>query len=202
MASLKGSKTEVNVMTAFAGESQARNRYTFFSKAAVSEGYVRIGKIFKETGKQECQHAKALFKLLEGGDVTINAAFPAGKIADTVENLKAAAAGEHFENQTMYPDFAKTADEEGFKQIANMMRSIAMAETFHESRYLKMASQLDKGNHFKKGSVYVWRCLNCGYIHVGTEAPTACPACFHPKSYFAAMGTKEEFLAKYDMKLA
>ena len=184
MKRFKGTKTEKNILTAFAGESQARNRYTYFASKAKKEGYIQISDIFTETANQEKEHAKRLFKFLEGGEVEINAAFPAGVIGDTIDNLKSAAAGENYEHTTMYPGFAKIADEEGFSEIANVMRAIAVAEKHHEKRYLALAKNIEEGKVFKKDEPVVWRCKNCGYIHVGTEAPEKCPACAHPKAYF------------------
>lgn len=184
MASLKGSKTERNLLTAFAGESQARNRYTFFVGKARKEGFVQIADIFEETANQEREHAKRLFKFLEGGDVEIQAAFPAGVIGSTAENLKAAAGGEHYEWETMYPEFAQTAREEGFDDIAKVFESIAVAEKQHEKRYLDLLANVEAGTVFKKDGKVVWRCRNCGYLHEGTEAPDTCPACAHPQAHF------------------
>jgi len=184
MASLKGSKTERNLLTAFAGESQARNRYTFFVSKARKEGFVQIADIFEETANQEREHAKRLFKFLEGGDVEIQAAFPAGVIGSTAENLKAAAGGEHYEWETMYPEFAETAREEGFDDIAKVFESIAVAEKQHEKRYLDLLANVEAGTVFKKPKKVVWRCRNCGYLHEGTEAPDTCPACAHPQAHF------------------
>ena len=184
MKSLKSTKTEKNILTAFAGESQARNRYTYFASKAKKEGYVQISDIFTETADQEKEHAKRLFKFLEGGEVEINAAFPAGVIGDTIDNLKASAAGENYEHTIMYPEFAKIAEEEGFSEVAAVMRAIAVAEKQHEKRYLALAKNIEEGKVFKKDEPVVWRCKNCGYIHVGTEAPEKCPACAHPKAYF------------------
>ncbi len=184
MKSLKGTKTEKNILTAFAGESQARNRYTYFASKAKKEGFVQISDIFTETADQEKEHAERLFKFLEGGEVEINAAFPAGVIGDTIDNLKAAVAGENYEHSTMYPEFAKIADEEGFSELAAVMRAIAVAEKQHEKRYLELAKNIEDGKVFKKDEPVVWRCRNCGYIHVGTEPPEKCPACAHPKAYF------------------
>jgi rubrerythrin len=188
MASLKGTKTEKNLLTAFAGESQARNRYTYYSSAAKKEGYVQISLIFTETAEQEKEHAKRLFKFLEGGDLVIEAAFPAGLIGTTSENLKAAAGGEDHEWQEMYPEFAKTAREEGFSAIAAVFEAIAVAEKQHAKRYYKLKENLDSGKVFKKDTASVWRCLNCGYIYEGAAAPQACPACAHPQSYFELLG--------------
>ncbi len=181
---LKGSKTERNILTAFAGESQARNRYSYFVGVARSEGYVQIADIFEETANQEKEHAKRLFKLLEGGEVEIQAAFPAGVIGTTLENLKAAAAGEHYEWTEMYPGFAKVAEEEGLPQIATILKAIAVAEKQHEKRYLELAANIENERVFKRPEVVVWRCRNCGYLHEGPEAPQICPACAHPQAHF------------------
>src|SRR3989339_783582 len=180
MAGLKGSKTEQNLLKAFAGESQARNRYTYFASQAKKEGYVQISMIFEETANQEKEHAKRFFKFLEGGDLEITASYPAGKIGTTLENLKAAAAGEHYEHTELYPGFANVADEEGFPEVAKAYRAISVAEKQHEKRYNDLASNVENGTVFKKESPIVWRCLNCGYLHEGTEAPQACSACIHP----------------------
>ena len=185
MSSLVGSQTEKNLLTAFAGESQARNRYTYFSSQAMKEGYRQISEIFTETANQEKEHAKRLFKLLEGGEVEITASFPAGMVGATVENLKAAAGGENYEWQQMYPGFAKVAAQEGFEDIARVFKSIAIAEKFHEQRYLALASNIEKGIVFRRPGPVVWRCMNCGYIHEGEEAPHECPACAHPQAHFA-----------------
>ena len=181
---LKGTKTEKNILAAFAGESQARNRYTFFASKAKKEGYVQISKIFEETAEQEKEHAKRLFKFLEGGEVEITASFPAGVIGDTKDNLKEAAEGEDHEWQVMYPEFAKTAEEEGFAEIAAVMRSIAVAEKEHSKRYKSLRKNILEGSVFKKANPVIWRCLNCGYLHEGTEAPEKCPACAHAQAYF------------------
>jgi len=181
---LKGTKTEKNLLTAFIGESQARNKYTYFASQARKEGYEQIAAIFTETADNEKEHAKRLFKFLEGGDVEINAAFPAGVIGTTADNLKAAADGEHYENITMYPEFAKTAEEEGFPVIAGVFRSIAVAERQHEKRYLALLENVEKNRVFKKDKVVKWRCRNCGYVYEGTEPPEKCPACAHPRAYF------------------
>jgi rubrerythrin len=188
MAGLKGSKTERNLLTAFAGESQARNRYTYFASKARKEGYIQMAQIFEETANQEKEHAKRLFKFLEGGEVEISAAFPAGVIGDTRQNLKAAAAGEHYEWTEMYPGFAKIAKDEGFEDIAEVFQAIVVAERQHEKRYLDLAGNLDKGLVFKRPKKVVWRCINCGYLHEGEEAPEACPACAHPRAYFEILG--------------
>jgi len=185
---LKGTKTERNILTAFAGESQARNRYSYFTSQARKEGYVQISMIFEETANQEKEHAKRLFKLLEGGEVQIAAAFPAGVIASTLANLKAAAAGEHHEHTQMYPEFAGVAREEGFTEIADIFTAIAVAEKQHERRYLALAANIEQGRVFKREQKVVWRCLNCGYVHEGTEALEACPACAHPAAYFELLG--------------
>lgn len=184
MKSLKGTKTEKNLLTAFAGESQARNRYTYFASKAKKEGYEQISGIFAETADNEKEHAERLFKFLEGGEAEVAAAFPAGIIGKTVDNLKAAAAGENYEHTTMYPEFAKVAEEEGFDEIASVFRSIAVAEKQHEKRYLALAENIEKDRVFKHDEVIKWRCRNCGYIHEGTEPPDKCPACAHAKAYF------------------
>ncbi len=185
MKSLKGTRTEVNILTAFAGESQARNRYTYFASAAKNEGYFEVYQIFTETAEQEKEHAKRLFKFLEGGEVQITAGFPAGVIADTCKNLVDAAAGENHEHVHMYPDFAKIADEEGFPEVAATMRAIAKAEAFHEKRYLWLEKKIQNKNMFHSPAPVSWRCLNCGYIHENTtDAPAKCPACAHPQAYF------------------
>ncbi|MBN1322584.1 MAG: rubrerythrin family protein [Methanotrichaceae archaeon] len=188
MKSLKGTQTEKNLLTAFAGESQARNRYHFYASQAKKEGYEQISAIFAETAENEKEHAKRLFKFLEGGDVEISAAFPAGVIASTKENLKAAAAGENHEYTEMYPEFADTADQEGFGEIASAMRSIASAEKQHEKRYLALLRNIEAGEVFKRGEVVRWKCRNCGYVHEGYEAPEECPACAHPRDYFELLG--------------
>jgi rubrerythrin len=186
MKSLKGTRTEKNILTAFAGESQARNRYTFFASKAKNEGLVQIADIFIETAEQEKEHAKRLFKFLEGGEVTITAAFPAGIIGVTEANLIASAAGERYEYTEMYPSFAKIADEEGLREIAAVMRAIAGAEAFHEKRYLALANNIKEGRVFTREHSVSWRCRNCGYIHEGPNAPEVCPACAHPKAHFEA----------------
>ncbi|HPA44768.1 MAG TPA: rubrerythrin family protein [bacterium] len=188
MMALKGTRTEKNILTAFAGESQARNRYTYFVGVARNEGYVQIADIFEETANQEKEHAKRLFKLLEGGEVEIQAAFPAGVIGTTTENLKAGAAGEHYEWTDMYPEFAKVAEEEGFPQIAAIFKAIAIAEKQHEKRYLELAANIENGRVFKRPQVVVWRCRNCGYLHEGLESPKVCPACAHPQAHFELLG--------------
>jgi len=188
MANLKGTQTEKNILTAFAGESQARNRYTYFTSKAKKEGYVQIAAIFEETANQEKEHAKRLFKLLEGGEVEITGAFPAGVIDTTLENLKGAAAGENYEHTIMYPGFAKVAREEGFDSIALIFEAIAVAEKQHEKRYNDLAANIETGKVFKKDENVVWRCRNCGYLHEGTEAIDVCPACAHPKAHFELLG--------------
>jgi len=180
-------KTIKNLAKAFIGESQARNRYTFYAKIAKKEGYEQIAAIFEETANQEKEHAKRLFKFLEGGEVEIQASFPAGVIGTTLENLKAAAAGENYEHTTMYPEFAKVAREEGFDKIAAVMEAIAVAEKQHEKRYLALAKNIEEGKVFKKDKEIIWRCRNCGYLHIGKEAPEECPACAHPKAYFEVL---------------
>jgi rubrerythrin len=184
MASLKGSRTERDLLTAFAGESQARNRYTYFASQARKEGFVQIADVFAETADQEREHAKRFFKFLKGGDVEIQAAFPAGVIGSTAQNLKEAAGGEHYEWGTMYPQFAAIAREEGFGAIAKVFEAVAVAEKQHEKRYLGLLANVEAGTIFKKQKKVVWRCRNCGYLHEGTEAPTACPACAHPQAHF------------------
>jgi len=188
MPELKGTATEKNLLTAFAGESQARNRYTFFASQAKKDGYEQIAAVFEETANQEKEHAKRLFKLLEGGEVEISAAFPAGVIGDTLQNLKQAAAGENYEHTIMYPGFAQTARDEGFPGIASMLESIAVAEKNHERRYAAFAANIEAGRVFKRDQPVIWRCRNCGYVEEGTEAPTVCPACAHPQAHFEILG--------------
>ncbi len=188
MPSLKGSQTEKNLLTAFAGESQARNRYTYAAGQARKDGFVQISDIFQETADQEKEHAKRLFKFLEGGDVEIQAAFPAGVIGSTAENLEAAGGGEHYEWTEMYPGFAKAAREEGFDAVAAVFEAIAVAEKQHEKRYLDLLTNVNNGTVFKKDTAVVWRCRNCGYLHNGNEAPEACSACAHPKAHFELLG--------------
>jgi len=183
--SLKGTKTEKNIMTAFIGESQARNKYTYWAGTARKEGYVQIADLFEETANQEKEHAKRLFKFLEGGVAEITATFPAGVIADTAANLAEAIAGETEEFEHMYPEFAEIADEEGFPAVAAAMRSIAIAEQHHGERYTTMLTTLKDGTIFSKPEEITWECLNCGYIHYGKDAPGACPACVHPQAHFA-----------------
>ncbi len=189
MKSVKGTQTEKNLLTSFAGESQARNRYTFFASAAKKEGYEQISAIFTETAEQEKEHAKRMFKYLEGGVVEITASFPAGVIGKTLDNLKAAAAGENEEWTEAYPHFAEVADAEGFPEIAEMYRRIAIAEKGHEERYRAFIKNIEDGTVFVKEEETVWQCRNCGYIHVGKEAPESCPACNHPQAYFEVKKT-------------
>jgi rubrerythrin len=181
---LKGSQTEKNLLAAFAGESQARNRYTYFASQAKKEGYEQIRAIFEETANQEKEHAKREFKFLEGGEVEVTGSFPAGVIGNTFENLKAAAAGEHYETTEMYPEFAKAAEKEGFDEIAQVFNKIAVAEKRHEDRYVALAKNITNGSVFKREKPARWVCRNCGYVHEGTEAPEQCPACAHPQAYF------------------
>ena len=184
MKSIKGSKTEQNLLKAFAGESQARMRYDYFAKQAKKEGLVQISEIFAETAYNESAHAKTFFKFLEGGDIEITATYPAGKIATTIENLKASAEGENEEWTELYPEFAKIAEEEGFKEVATAFKMIAKAEKAHDERFSKLYNNLQDGNVFEKDGKSVWKCLKCGYLHEGTKAPEKCPACKHPKGYF------------------
>ena len=188
MGKLKGTRTEKNLLTAFSGESQARNRYSYFASQAKKDGYEQISFIFEETANQEKEHAKRLFKFLEGGEVEIGASFPAGVIGSTLENLKASAAGEKYEHSEMYPEFAKIADEESFKDIAAVFRNIAVAEKQHERRYNALSANIEAGRVFKRDKEVVWRCRNCGYIHRGKEAPEECPACAHPQAHFELLG--------------
>jgi rubrerythrin len=181
---LKGSRTEKNLLAAFAGESQARNRYTFYASAAKKEGYEQIAALFLETADNEKEHAKRFFKFLEGGMVEFTAAFPAGPIGTTAENLKAAAEGEHEEWSKLYPDGARVADEEGFRVVAAAFRSIAQVEIRHEKRYRKLLENVEKERVFRKDASASWKCRNCGYHHEGTEPPDQCPACLHTKSFF------------------
>ena len=185
MADLKGTQTQLNLLKAFAGESQARNRYTYYASKAKKEGYVQIQSIFEETANHEKEHAKRLFKFLNSGEeLEISAAFPAGTIGTTVDNLKASAAGEKYEHTSMYPEFADTARQEGFANIAQVFESIANAELYHEQRYLALIENIEKNQVFKKGEKVTWRCRNCGYTHEDNEAPEVCPACAHGKAYF------------------
>jgi rubrerythrin len=182
--SIKGTKTEQNLLKAFAGESQARNRYTYFAKVAKKEGLEQISALFEETAMNEMEHAKSFFKFLEGGMVEITACYPAGVIGTTLENLKAAADGENEEWTELYPEFAKVAEEEGFKNIAMAFKMIAKVEKAHEDRYRKLYDNLEAGKVFKKDGKVIWKCRNCGFLHEGTVAPNQCPACQHPQSYF------------------
>ncbi len=184
MKSLKGTKTEQNLLKSFAGESQARMRYDYFSKQAKKDGLEQISALFAETALNEKEHAKRFFKFLEGGVVEITAAYPAGVIGTTLENLKAAADGEKEEWTDLYPAFAKTAEEEGFPEIATAYKLIGQVEKAHEERYRKLYVNLDSGKVFEKDGVVVWKCTNCGYLHEGNKAPELCPACLHPQSYF------------------
>jgi rubrerythrin len=188
MGNLNGTQTEKNILTAFAGESQARNRYTYFASQAKKDGYVQISEIFTETANQEKEHAKRLFKLLEGGEVEVAAAFPAGVIGTTIDNLKESAAGENYEYTDMYPGFAKTAVEEGFAEIAEIFTAIAVAEKQHEKRYLALAANIANNTVFKKDQSVVWQCRNCGYLHEGNSAPEECPACAHAQAHFELLG--------------
>lgn len=188
MKSIKGTETEKNLLTAFAGESQARNRYSYFASQAKKEGYEQIAAIFLDTADNEKEHAKVLFKLLEGGEATVSASFPAGVIASTLANLVEAANGERHEYTQMYPSFAEVARKEGFPEIAETFLSIARAEMGHETRYLTLKKNIDDGAVFKRGSKVVWRCRNCGYMHEGSEAPKECPACKHETAYFEVFG--------------
>ena len=188
MSSLQGTQTEKNILTAFAGESQARNRYTYFASKAKKDGYVQMSHIFEETANQEKEHAKRLFKFLEGGEAEVTASFPAGVIGTTLENLLESAAGENYEHTIMYPDFAKTAMEEGFDEIAKAFLAIAVAEKQHEKRYRALAANIETGRVFKRQGKETWRCRNCGYLHDGEEAPEICPACEHKKPHFELLG--------------
>lgn len=188
MKKLTGTQTEKNLLASFAGESQARNRYTYFASQARKEGYVQIADIFEETANQEKEHAKRFFKFLEGGEAEVRASFPAGVIGTTLENLKEAAAGENHEHTTMYPGFAQVAREEGFEAIARVWEAVSVAEKQHEKRYRDLAANIEAGRVFARDTEMVWRCRNCGYLHVGTEAPAACAACAHPRDYFELLG--------------
>jgi rubrerythrin len=184
MPGIKGTETEKNLLKAFAGESQARNRYSYFAGVARKEGYRQIEALFIETAENEREHAKRFFKFLEGGDLEITAAYPAGKMGTTLENLKAAAAGENEEWTKLYPGFAEVAKKEGFSEVAAAFTMISKVEKEHEARYLKLAQNIDKGTVFKKEGPVRWKCRNCGYVHEGPEAPGKCPACLHPQEYF------------------
>ena len=187
MKGLKGTRTEKNLLAAFAGESQARNRYDYYAGKARKEGLVQIADIFAETANQEKEHAKRFFSFLEGGDVEIQAAYPAGVIGTTAENLEAAAAGEHHEWTSLYPGFAEIAREEGFPEIAAVLEAICVAEKQHEKRYQELLANLNAGKVFKKDGRVTWRCRNCGYLHEAEDAPKACPACAHPQAHFEVL---------------
>ena len=186
--SIKGTQTEKNLLIAFAGESQARNRYSFFASKAKKEGLMQISDIFLETANQEKEHAERFFKYLEGGDLEISATFPAGTIGTTFDNLLVAAQGEEYEWSVLYPAFAQTAREEGFNEIAQTFKSIIIAEKQHDKRYKALAENIKAGRVFKRNGTVTWRCRNCGYLHEATEAPDICPACKHPQSYFELLG--------------
>jgi rubrerythrin len=188
MANLNGSQTEKNLITSFAGEAQARNRYTYFASKARKDGLVQIAQIFEETANQEKEHAKRFFEQLQGGEVMVETSFPAGVIGSTAENLQAAAAGENCEWSELYPGFAKTAREEGFENAAKIWEAVSIAEKQHEKRYLDLLSNVNLGKVFKKDKPVAWRCINCGYVHEGLEAPLSCPACAHPQAYFELLG--------------
>lgn len=188
MAEMKGSRTESNLLKSFAGESQARNRYTYFASQARKEGLIQIAQIFEETANQEKEHAKRFFSFLKGGDLEITATFPAGKVGSTMENLEAAAMGEEHEWQDMYPEFAKIAREEGFEAIAKVFDAVSIAEKQHGKRFRDLYENLKAGKVFKRNGKSVWRCINCGYLHEGDEAPIVCPACAHKQEYFELLG--------------
>ncbi len=185
---LKDSKTARNLMAAFAGEAQARNRYTYFASRAKKEGFVQISDIFTETANQEKEHAKRMFKFMTGGEMEVKASYPFGTIGSTLENLRAGAAGERYEWTELYPSFARTAREEGFEDIARMFEAIVVAERQHEKRYLDLAKNIEEGRVFRRDGKVVWRCRNCGYLHEGPEAPDKCPACLHPQAHFELLG--------------
>jgi len=185
--SIKGTKTEKNLLASFAGESQARNRYTFFASAAQKEGYEQISRLFLETAENEKEHAKVFFKYLEGGDVEITASYPAGVIGDTKSNLEAAAAGENMEWTVLYSEAARIAKEEGFPEVARSFEQVSKVEMFHEKRYRKLAANIANGEVFKKKAPVKWHCINCGYVHEGNEAPKECPTCKHPQSYYEVL---------------
>ena len=188
MTTLIGTETEKNLLKSFAGESQARNRYTYFASQARKEGYVQIADIFEETANHEKEHAKRFFKFLEGGDLEITAAFPAGVIGDTLSNLKAAADGENEEHTILYPGFAAVAREEGFNQIADVWDAVCVSEKQHEKRYRDLVANMENSTVFQKSQAVVWRCRNCGYLYEGTQAPDVCPACDHPQAHFELLG--------------
>jgi len=187
-ASVKGTATEQNLLKSFSGESQARNRYTYFASAARKEGYVQIADIFEETANQEKEHAKRFFSFLEGGNLEITASFPAGIVGTTGENLLAAATGELEEHSDLYPTFAAVAQREGFPVIAALWTAVSVAERQHEKRYRDLLANIEANRVFKRDSEVVWRCRNCGYLHTGTEAPESCAACAHPKAHFELLG--------------
>ncbi len=188
MKSLRETETEKNLLTAFAGESQARNRYTYFAGQARKDGFVQIASIFEETADQEKEHAKRFFKFLEGGDAEVMAAFPAGRIGTTAENLLAAAAGERHEHTDLYPGFARVARDEGFEAIARAFDAVSVAERQHEKRYRALAANIEGGRVFRRHEAVTWRCRNCGYLHEGAEAPDTCAACVHPRAHFELLG--------------
>ncbi len=188
MGKFKGSQTERNLLTAFAGESQARNRYTYFAEQAKQDGLIQIAHIFAETADQEREHAKRFFKFLNGGEVEIKWSFPAGVIGTTYENLLAAAAGERYEHTEMYPGFAEVAEKEGFIRVVEALGAVSVAERQHEKRYLELAANVKEGRIFRREEVVVWRCLNCGYLHESKQAPEVCPACISPQAYFELLG--------------
>lgn len=188
MKDLKGTQTEKNLLTAFAGESQARNRYTYFASQAKKEGFVQISQILEETANQEKEHAKRFFKFLQGGEVEVQAAFPAGVIGSTADNLKAAAEGENYEWTDMYPAFAAKAREEGFTDVAAVFEAVMVAEKQHEKRYNDLRANIEAGRVFKRDESVTWRCINCGYLFEGQAPPQKCPACAHPQSYFELLG--------------
>jgi rubrerythrin len=188
MKSIKGTQTEKNLLGAFAGESQARNRYTYFAGQARKDNLMQIAEIFQETAEQEREHAKRFFSFLEGGEVEIVATFPAGKVGTTLENLEASAAGENHEHTTLYPGFAAVARKEGFEAVAILFDKVSVAERYHEKRYRALAANVKAGTVFSRATPALWRCRNCGYLHEGKEAPAMCPACAHPQAYFELLG--------------
>lgn len=188
MGKFKGSQTERNLLTAFAGESQARNRYTYFAEQAKQDGLIQIAHIFAETADQEREHAKRFFKFLNGGEIEVKWSFPAGVIGTTYENLLAAAAGERYEHTEMYPGFAEVAEKEGFIRVVEALGAVSVAERQHEKRYLELAANIKEGRIFRRDEVVVWRCLNCGYLHESNQAPEVCPACISPQAYFEILG--------------
>ncbi len=188
MATVKGTQTEKNLLTAFAGESQARNRYTYFAGQARKEGYDQIAFIFEETANQEKEHAKRFFSFLEGGEIGIEWNFPAGTVGTTLDNLQTAATGENYEHTQMYPEYARVAREEGFSAVAQVFMAISVAEKQHEKRYRDLATNIQADRVFKRTQPVVWRCRNCGYLHEGSDAPQSCPACAHPQAYYELLG--------------